>query len=155
VRRSTGRWLVLAVVVLATGCSSPASPPGGGAGPAPSAAPTAASTAAPEAAADVPTLVACLQAQDLPRGATVKVEDSAQGATVNVDVRRPDLDKGRNRITVVRYADSAAAAKALPGTRSFVGANGGDATAVDRWIVAKPFGGDDDLQAVVRRCAGG
>jgi hypothetical protein len=151
---------VLAVVVLATGCSSPASPPTGGAGTAPSAAstapaaPTAASTAAPEVAPNVPTLVACLQGQDLPRGATVKVEDSAQGATVNVDVKRPDLDKGVNRITVFQYPDAAAAAKALPGTRSFVGANGGDATAVDRWIIAKPFGGDDDLQAVVRRCAG-
>lgn len=138
---------MLVLVALVTACSAPAARSAG------DATASAAATTAPAGAPDVPAMLVCLG--DLPRGASAhEGVASSQGRAVTIDVPRPDLPKKANRITAFELPDPAAATRFAPSAAAFLGATGGTAVPVGKWVVGNLFGGDADVEAVVRRCAG-
>lgn len=72
-----------------------------------------------------------------------------------VDIPRPDLASGMNRLGISRFGDADAARGFVASAGSFFTANGGLAEAVGPWVLAVPLPGDDAAVAAARRCVSG
>jgi len=139
--RSAG--IVVAGFALLAACAGPVA-----GSPTPAAAP-----AAPGPAGTIAQVAECLRA-GVP-GATINPDaDPAPGATgqIFVDIRRPDLPKGTNRLGVARFPDPDTARGFVASVDSAFAANGGSAAAVGQWALTTPLPGDDAAVAAARRC---
>jgi len=88
-------------------------------------------------------------------GATAsEISPLPSGATggVNVDVPRPDLPKGINRISVIAFGRSADAEDFSRGSGAFLGPSGGRSEVVGASVISYPFPGDDAVVAITRSC---
>jgi hypothetical protein len=109
--------------------------------------------APPGPAGTIEQVVACLRT-GVP-GATINPDGApAPGATgqIFVDIRRPDLPKGTNRLGVARFPDPDTARGFVTSVDSAFEANGGSAAAVGPWALTTPLPGDDAAVAAARRC---
>ena len=116
--------------------------------------PTPAEAPAPPGPAGTITQVADCLRTGIP-GAQINPEgDPAPGATgqIFVDIPRPDLPKGTNRLGVARFPDPDTARGFVASVDSAFEANGGSATAVGPWALTTPLPGSDDAVAAARRC---
>jgi hypothetical protein len=135
--------------IAVTGCALLAACAGPVAGsPTPAAAP-----APPDPAGTIEQVAACLRA-GIP-GAQINPDGApAPGETgqIFVDIRRPDLAKGANRLGVARFPDTDTARGFVASAGSAFEANGGSATAVGPWAITTPLPGDAAAVAAARRC---
>jgi hypothetical protein len=113
----------------------------------------AAAPAPPGPAGTIAQVADCLRA-GIP-GAQINPDgDPAPGATgqIFVDIRRPDLPRGTNRLGIARFPDPDTARGFVAGVDSAFEANGGSAAAVGPWALTTPLPGDDAAVAAARRC---
>ncbi|MEJ3654285.1 hypothetical protein WEH80_15065 [Actinomycetes bacterium KLBMP 9759] len=147
--RASAAVLAAAGAIALAACSGPAPVP------VPLPAPVSPPAAAPAGPADPATLVNCLRG-GVPGAEVAETETPPNGlGAVAVDVARPDLPKGVNRITVIAFPTTSDADGFRSGAGAFVSGTGGVAETVGAAVVMSTYAGDDAAVAAAKTCAAG